>query len=162
MDVRIETATLDDVSAIYDIQVKAFTPLLEKYKDFDTNPANEPLERVVSRINNPDGDFHKVLYENVLIGAIYVFWKEEEYWISPMFILPAYQGKGIAQQALYAVEHLYPDAASWELATILEEERNCYFYEKAGYKKTGSIERLNQYTTIVFYKKPVDNQMRSK
>jgi RimJ/RimL family protein N-acetyltransferase len=154
MEISIEKATNLDADAIFDIQVKAFKPLLEKYKDYETNPANENLERVYTRINYPNGGFYKILANNIIVGAIRVFWKEDEqFWISPMFILPEYQGKGFAQKAIILIEGKFPQAVSWELATILEEERNCYLYEKMGYTKTGVNKQLNENTTLIFYKK---------
>ncbi|MEW9676321.1 GNAT family N-acetyltransferase [Lentibacillus sp. L22] len=155
MDVILEKATNDDAQSIFDMQVKAFMPLLEKYKDYDTNPANETIDRVFKRINNPNGGFYKILVDNILVGAICVIRKESVHWISPMFILPKYQGKGIAQKAIISVEKMFIKATSWELATILEEERNCYLYEKMGYIKTGVIKKLDENTTLIFYKKIV-------
>jgi GNAT superfamily N-acetyltransferase len=160
LNIRLEKATNIDAQAIFDIQVKAFKPLLEKYKDYQTNPANETVERVITRINNPNGGFYKIIVENNLVGAICARWKENfQFWISPMFILPAYQGKGIAQKVLGLVEEMYPQAGSWELATILEEERNCYLYEKMGYTKTGTQRKLNENTTLIFYKKLKGNKL---
>lgn len=154
MEVRLEKATSSDAEGIFDIQVNAFMPLLEKYKDYQTNPANETIDRVITRINNTQGGFFKIIVDNHLVGAICVLRKEDEqFWISPMFILPEYQGKGIAQRAITLVEKLFPQAISWELATILEEERNCYLYEKMGYIKTGVRKNLNENTTLIFYKK---------
>ncbi|WP_280771713.1 GNAT family N-acetyltransferase [Salipaludibacillus daqingensis] len=154
MEVRLEKATDNDAQSILDIQVKAFLPLLNKYKDYETNPANETIERVITRINKPNGSFYKILAENNFVGAICVNWKEDvQFWISPMFILPAYQGKGIAQKAVTLMEEMFPQATSWELATILEEERNCYLYEKMGFNKTEVSKKLNDHTTLIFYKK---------
>lgn len=154
MNVSLERATEEDAQEIFDIQVKAFLPLIEKYKDYDTNPANETIERVIKRINNPSGGFYKVLVNNKLVGAIYVYWKEEvQFWISPMFILPIEQGKGIAQRVINMLEEMFPQAVTWELATILEEERNCYLYEKMGYIRTGISVELNKDATLIFYKK---------
>lgn len=154
LDIRLEKAVNLDAKAIFDIQVNAFMPLLEKYKDYQTNPANETIDRVITRINNPKGGFFKILVDNHLVGAICVLWKvDKQFWISPMFILTEYQGKGIAQRAIALVEKLFPQAFSWELATILEEERNCYLYEKMGYIKTGVKKELNEQTTLIFYKK---------
>lgn len=153
MEVRLEKATTNDAQAIFDIQVKAFRPLLDRYKDYETNPANETIERVIMRINRSDGGFYKIYTDDEFVGASCVFWKEEEFWISPLFILPSYQGKGIAQKAIILTEERFPQARTWELATILEEERTCYLYEKMGYNKTGISKKLNDNTTLVFYKK---------
>lgn len=154
MEVRLERATIEDAQVIYDSQVKAFMPLLEKYRDYETNPANETIERVISRISNPNGGFYKIVADNKLIGAICVVRKEDaQLWISPMFIVPSYQGKGIAQRSITLIEGMFPQAKSWELATILEEKINCYLYEKMGYSKTGVSKKLNNHATLVFYKK---------
>lgn len=73
--------------------------------------------------------------------------------ISPMFILPSYQGKGVAQKAITLIEDLFPQANTSELATILEGERNCYLYEKMGYNKTGVSKKLYDNATLIFYKR---------
>ncbi|MCI3918888.1 GNAT family N-acetyltransferase [Paenibacillus sp. TRM 82003] len=154
MEIRLEKATESDAEEIYDIQVKAFLPLLERYQDFETNPANETIDRVITRINNPQGGFYKIMIENAIVGAICVVYKEvrRDFWISPMFIHPEYQGKGLAQRSIELIRELFPEATTWELATILEEERNCYLYEKMGFIKTGVHKKLNDRTTLVFYK----------
>ncbi|WP_243840797.1 GNAT family N-acetyltransferase [Paenisporosarcina antarctica] len=127
---------------------------MEKYKDYDTNPANETIEDVIKRINKFSGGLYKIVYGNSLVGTICVVWKEDvQFWISPMSIIPAYQGKGIAQKTINLIEDMFPQAISWELATILEEERNCYLYEKLGYIKTGVSKKLNANATLIFYKK---------
>lgn len=69
--------------------------------------------------------------------------------------MPTYQGKGIAQKVMLLIEEMFSQATSWELATILEEERNCYLYEKMGYTKTGVRKKLNDHTTLVYYIKTV-------
>ena len=154
MEVTLEKAIESDAQSIYDIQVNAFLPLLEVYKDYNINPANETIERMITRINNPSGGFYKIIIDTILVGAISVLCKEDsQFWISPMFILPKYQGKGIAQKAITQIEKIFPQAVSWELATIAEEKRNCYLYEKMGFIKTGEIKRINDGMTLVYYKK---------
>jgi len=154
MEVTLEKANASDAQSLFDIQVNAFSPLLKVYKDYNTNPANETIERMITRINNPLGGVYKIKSDTILVGAISVWWKEEtEFWISPMFIQPKYQGQGIAQKAISQIEELFPQAVSWELATIAEEKRNCYLYEKMGFIKTGEIKKINDSTTLIYYKK---------
>ncbi|MGJ7921656.1 GNAT family N-acetyltransferase [Neobacillus sp. LXY-4] len=154
MGIRLEKAEEADAEAIFDIQVKAFMPLLVKYQDHQISPANETIDKVKERIKNPNGGFYKILFEDSLVGAICIYWRENlQFRISPMFIVPKYQGKKIAQNAILLIEEMFSEARSWELATILEEERNCYLYEKMGYIKTGLLKKINDKTTLVFYKK---------
>ena len=109
------------------------------------------------RINNPSSNFYKMIIDSRLVGAICISQKELPYkfWISPMFIHPIYQGKGIAQKVLILIEEMFPEARSFELATILEEERNCFLYEKMGYKRTEETKKLNDKTTLIYYKRKV-------
>lgn len=131
MDIRLEKATDKDAHAIFEIQVKAFIPLLKKYKDYDINQANETIDRIITKINRSEGGFYKILADNELVGAICVFWKEVvQFWISPMFILPTYQGIGIAQKAILLIEEMFPQATCWELATLLEEEKIVIYMKK--------------------------------
>ncbi|KPB03931.1 GNAT family N-acetyltransferase [Bacillus sp. CHD6a] len=155
MNFILEKATIDDAHSIFEMQVKAFMPMLEKYRDFDTNPANETVDKVLTRINNPNGDFYKIVIDDTIVGAICVVRKESSHWISPMFILPEFQGKGIAQKAIVSVEEKFMEATSWELATILEETRNCHLYEKMGYVRTNVIKKLNEHTTLIYYRKKI-------
>ncbi|TCM89720.1 RimJ/RimL family protein N-acetyltransferase [Paenibacillus sp. BK033] len=153
MNIKLEVAVEKDAELILDIQVRAFLPLLEKYQDFETNPANETIERVVKRIINPQGQVYKIIADGVLVGAICVVRKEDGvmFWIGPMFILPEEQGKGVAQKAVTLLMEMFPEVNSWGLATLLEEERNCYLYEKMGFTKTGDQKALNDKATLVFY-----------
>ena len=155
MEINLIKADEKDAADLFAIQRKAFMPLSEKYKDYDTNPANEEMDKMMRRLQNQNGTFYKIVFNNQLVGAINVLWREgaKEYRISPMFISPEYQGMGIAQSTIKMVEHYYPQAETWELATIKEEKRNCHLYEKMGYVQTGELRKLNEKTTLVFYKK---------
>lgn len=75
------------------------------------------------------------------------------YIVSPIFILPEHQEKGVAQKVFTMVEQIYDDAKSWKLGTILQEKGNCYLYEKIGYKNMGATKVIKDKMTMVFYEK---------
>ena len=60
--------------------------------------------------------------------------------------------KGLAQKTFEKIEQLH-GSDNWMLDTILQEEGNCYLYEKLGYKRTGKIENINERMDIVYYEK---------
>ncbi len=72
--------------------------------------------------------------------------------ISPIFILPEFQGKGIAQKAIRLCEEMH-GSGNWELDTILQEPKNCHLYEKMGYRQTGRTQVINERLTLTFYEK---------
>ncbi|MEK3808559.1 GNAT family N-acetyltransferase [Bacillus sp. FSL H8-0547] len=146
-------AVIEDSEMLHSGQVSAFKPLLERYRDFDTSPANEPISKVRSRIR--EGHFYKVMADGQFAGAIRIKRGEEteSHWISPMFILPEWQGRGFAARTIQLAAEKYPEAGKWELATILEEEKNCRVYEKAGFTRTGVKKKLNDAATLVYFEK---------
>lgn len=156
MEISLIKSGLDDVETIHAMQIKSFMPLFEKYQDFETSPANEPLEKVVNRINQSFTDYYIIKSEDIAIGGIRIVKKDiGVFRVSPIFILPEYQGKGIAQKVFEIVEQIYIDARMWELDTILQEQGNCYLYEKLGYIKTGKTEVINDKMTLVYYEKHI-------
>ncbi|WP_373280688.1 GNAT family N-acetyltransferase [Paenibacillus pini] len=91
---------------------------------------------------------------NIPVRAIRIVRKDNNtFRVSPVFILPEHQGKGFAQKVFSMIEDIYNDAVIWELDTILQEQGNCYLYEKLGYQKTGEIKEINEKMTIVYYEK---------
>lgn len=152
--VKLEKANITNCEEIHALQVKSFQALLNKYNDIFTNPAAESIERIIKRMNQKNTDYYFIQLENINIGAIRVGRLDNNTCrISPMFILPEFQGNGYAQQALAEVEALYPQANGWQLDTIKEEAKLCHLYEKMGYKRTGKEEVLQENMTIVYYAK---------
>ena len=154
MRISLKKASIRDAEAIYRLQVESFLPLLRKYRDYETNPANEDVERVINRLKQPHTTYYFIILDGVQIGAIRIIYNDEvrRARISPMFIVPEHQGKGYGQDALALVEEVV-DAECWELDTILQEEGNCYFYKKIGYRRTGVTREINDRMTIVSFVK---------
>ncbi len=154
MNINLIKAKVDDAELIHGMQVTSFLPLLQKYQDYDTNPANEAVEKVIERINQSFTDYYIIIENEVPVGGIRIVkLKDRRYRISPVFVLPEYQGRGIAQEIFKEIENLYRDAAVWELTTIKQESGNCYLYEKIGYRQTGWTQIVNDSMTLVAYEK---------
>jgi len=155
MEIKLEKATIENVEEIHQMQIKSFKSLLEKYKDYDTNPGNENIERIIQRFYQEFTDYYIIKMDNISVGAIRVVRLENDQKcrVSPIFILPEYYNKGIAQKVFEIIEERYKPKNGWILDTILQEKGNCYLYEKIGYKKTGQIEYINDNMNIVFYEK---------
>mgnify|MGYP003292595888 FL=1 len=168
MKIELKRASIQDAEFIWHMQVEAFADLLEKYKDYDTSPGCEPLEKVQMRLNQPFTYFYLICGENAstqrergeaacfdILGAIRVIDKKEagkKKKISPIFVKKEYRGMGIAQKAIALAEEMH-GSDNWELDTILQEAGNCYLYEKMGYKTTGETKVINERLTLVFYEK---------
>ena len=153
MLVTLARAEERDVPLLWKMQVRAFEPLLRKYQDDSTNPACESLEKVTARFRHPCTDYYLVYADGDPVGGVRVVRREGgRCRISPLFVVPEYQGRGIAQAVLRQLEALYPEV-QWELNTILQETGNCHLYEKMGYRRTGEYEKINERMTLVYYRK---------
>ena len=155
MKIDLIRASLKDTKEIWEMQVKSFKNFLDKYQDFETNPANESISNVEMRLKQNFTFFYFIFVDNKKVGAIRVVdYKERDRnkRISPIFVLPEYRNKGIAQSAIKICEEIHGET-NWELSTILQEKGNCYLYEKLGYHPIGKTQVINDRLTLIFYEK---------
>ncbi len=152
--IEIIKAKRTDLEIIHKMQVESFLPSLEKYKDYEVSPACETLEHVLEKYNQVFTTYWLIKNQKDTVGAFRIVrFKDKVYRISTIFILPSMQGRGIGQEVFNLIEKEYQDAERFVLDTILEEKRNCYFYEKLGYVKTGEIKKIKGGMNIVYYEK---------
>lgn len=154
MQITLTRAFESDCILIHKMQQDAFKPLLEKYKDYETNPGAESLLRIKQRMEQSFSDYYFIQLNSHIIGAVRIARDVKDTGrISPMFILPEYQGKGYAQQAMKQIELFYPDVNTWELDTIKQEQKLCHLYEKMGYRAAGKEVEIQEGMTIIYYVK---------
>ena len=154
MAVTLRKATREEIETLWQMQVEAFSALLEKYQDHEINPGAESLIRVTEKFDQPYTTYYFILLGDTAVGAVRVVDKKDgsRKRISPLWIMPEHRGNGYAQQAITALETLCgPD--HWQLDTILQEKGNTHLYEKMGYVRTGKIEHVKENMDIVFYEK---------
>lgn len=152
-EIQLEKVPLENVERLWQMQQAAFVELLARYQDMDTNPACETLECVRGKMMQPDSAFYWIKQGDTPVGGIRVVLRENESKrISPLFVLPQYRNRGIAQQAITLAEGLYGEK-DWVLDTILQEPGNRHLYEKMGYHPTGETKEINDKMTLIFYKK---------
>ncbi|MBQ5995906.1 MAG: GNAT family N-acetyltransferase [Clostridia bacterium] len=154
MNIELISAIESDINTIWQMQVESFAELLEKYQDYETNPAAESCERIRQRFEQPFTHYYFIMADNEIVGFIRIVDKKDDSKkrISPIGILPKYRNKGYAQAAIRVVEEIH-GADNWSLDTIITEQANCYLFEKMGYRKTSKTEKINDKLTLVFYEK---------
>ncbi len=154
MNIELKKVTREDIETVWKMQVEAFTGLLEKYQDFDTSPAAEPIDKVIARFEQPWTTYFFIVAEGENVGAVRVVDMKDgsRKRISPIWIMSEYRNKGYAQDTILAVEEIY-GSDNWCLDKILQEKGNLHLYEKMGYHQTGRVEKINDRMDIVFYEK---------
>ena len=151
---KLIRANINDCEKIWKMQKEAFADLLEKYQDYQTSPANEPVEKIKAKLLDNFTYFYFIYDEDALVGAVRVVHRNDSSRkrIAPIFIMKEFRGKGLAQKTFEEIEKIH-GSDNWSLDTILQETGNCYLYEKLGYKKTGFTEKINDRMDIVYYEK---------
>ena len=154
MSIELKPITREDIATVWKMQVEAFQELLDKYQDFDTSPASEPVDKVLARFEQPWTTYFFIMANGEKAGVIRVVDKKDgsRKRISPIWIMPEFRNRGYAQQAILAAEKIY-GSAHWCLDTILQEKGNLYLYEKLGYHRTGRVDKINDKMDIVYYEK---------
>lgn len=155
--VALEPVRDEELRQLYDMQIQSFMPLYEKYQDAGS-PAVEAFERIQARAAAAGRQYYFILKDGARIGGVNVAVRADAeghtvHWISPLFILPRYQGQGIGWAAIQHVFRLYPDAVCWRLDTILQEAGNCHLYEKCGFVRIGEPRPVNDRMTLVDYER---------
>ena len=157
--IELKLITREDAECLHKLQIEAFMPLYEKYQDDATSPAKESLETITKKIVDDNSDFYFILFSGEKAGAVRVKWHKGQKvhknvnWISPIFVIPKFQNKGIASNVIKQLFDIYPNTIEWWLSTIKQEEKNCHLYEKCGFVRTGDEIVVNENMTLVFYVK---------
>lgn len=160
-DIKLVLAKPGDENIIQSMKYSAFLPLYERYKDDETTPVKEPIDKVIAHLNSADTDYYIITADSEPVGAVRVVDdglenSEHICRISPLFILPEYQNKGIGYKIINMIFDMYENADVWRLSTIKQEKGNCHLYEKCGFEQTGNETVINDDMTIVYYEKRVN------
>lgn len=155
MNITLKRADISDAETIWKMQVEAFSEMYSRYRDDETSPAAEPLEKTEARLGQPFTYYYLICSDGDTVGAVRVIdFKEPDRpkRISPIFILPGHRGGGAGIAAVREAERIH-GSTGWELDTILEEESNVRFYKKLGYIMTDELTKVNDRMTLVVFRK---------
>ena len=152
--VKLEEVKPDELRQMYEMQIESFMLLYEKYHDAGS-PAIDRFERVKARALRPNHKYYFIVMDGARVGAINLGHNDTEEkkvsYISPIFIRPKYQNRGIGYAAIQKSFAMFPDVKCWKLETILQEKLNCHLYEKCGFVRVGEEKPVNEAMTLIDY-----------
>lgn len=153
-EIQLVLAAEQDAEVIHEMKYEAFLPLYEKYQDDETSPVKETKENLLMKMRQEGSDYYLIKCREENAGAVRVVERGEGiFYISPVFVLPQYQNRGIGGAVIQTLFQKYPQAVTWRLDTILQEAGNCHLYEKCGFVRTGKEKPVNAQMTLVDYEK---------
>ena len=165
MNISIRPTTASEAEILADIQKAAFLPLYEKYHD-KGSPYLRGAEDILRRLNKHNRYF-TILCNGEIVGGIFYRCngtrplnhkiEEGEYYLCRVYVHPSWQGNGIASQAIMLCEKEFPDAKAFHVDFPQDMEKNRRCYEKAGYRDTGEVLRIEGSPALAVYTKIIDN-----
>ena len=140
---RLVRANVRDCEKIWSLQIEAFADLLAKYQDYETSPGNEPKENIQAKLLDEFTFFYFIYHEDEIAGAVRVVDRKDgnRKRIAPIFIMKKFRNRGLAQKTFEEIERIH-GINHWMLDTILQEEGNCYLYDRASRKSVYAPEEV--------------------
>ncbi len=158
--VKLVEVREEEIPELHRMQVESFMPLYEKYHDAGS-PAIEPVERIKKRFDVPNRTYYFIMKDGARVGAINIGHNDPNEkkvaFISPLFVLPQFQNRGIGYTAIMKAFELLPGVKCWKLETILQEQGNCHLYEKCGFVRVGEEKPVNEAMTLIDYERVADD-----
>lgn len=162
-ELKLILATEKDAELIHQLKNEAFMPLYNKYHDDETSPVTEDIGRDIWRIKREGSDYYIIQLNSEKIGGVRIAncvgnydYEEGVFYISPLFIIPKFQNRGLGFAVIQKVFEMYSHATKWRLDTILQEKANCHLYEKCGFLRVGDEKIINEFMTLIDYEKIVE------
>ena len=151
---KLVRANVNDCEKYMENANRSFFRFVRKISRLWNKSWNEAKERIEAKLSQEFTYFYYIFDGDNLVGAIRVVDKKDgsRKRVAPVFVMKEFRNKGLAQKAFEEVEKIHGHD-NWKLDTILQEEGNCYLYEKLGYKRTGLVENINDKMDIVYYEK---------
>ena len=158
--IKLVEVSEEEIPELYEMQVKSFMPLYEKYHD-EGSPAIETIERIKKRFAVENRKYYFIMKDGAKAGVINIGHNDPNEkkvsFISPIFVLPEFQNQGIGYIAIQKAFEILPDVTCWKLDTIMQEPANCHLYEKCGFVRVGEEKPVNDVMTLVDYELNMDD-----
>ena len=150
----------EEIPELHRMQVESFMPLFEKYHDAGS-PAIEPVERIRKRFAIKSRKYYFIMKDGIRVGAVNIGHNDPNEkkvaFISPLFVLPQFQNRGIGYNAIMKAFEMRPEVSCWKLETILQEKGNCHLYEKCGFVRVREEKPINDVMTLIDYERVADD-----
>ncbi|QOD85987.1 GNAT family N-acetyltransferase [Weissella viridescens] len=132
---QLVQATAADLPIIVRFYHQCFKSLYEKYHDDATSPYLETSDSISQKLTAPHSAFYFIQTPSQKVGLIRIIFdsSKSNARISPLMIVPEFEGQHYAQQALHLIEEYFSNIETFEIDTIKQEAKLLHLYTKCGY-----------------------------
>lgn len=148
---EIVKANFDDLSQILELQKLCYNENAERYNDYQIPPLIQTLDDLESEYQTIV--ILKAIENNIIIGSIRAYEKNNTCYIGRVIVHPDYQNRGIGANLMSEIEKHFSDVSKFELFTGFKDEKNLNFYKKLGYQQFKEEKQPNEFIMIYLEKK---------
>lgn len=148
---KMETASVEDVPELLELQYKAFRPVAESVNWLDAPNLTETVEHALGEF--PKYTTLKMLSDDgKIIGSVRGRVEDGSLYIGRLMVLPEYQKHGYGRILLHEIQSVLSHNRAW-LDTCGELPKTVAFYEREGFRKFATKLFENGHTWISMEKK---------
>ena len=129
---QIQTATINDVPDILELQHKAFLPVGEVLNWLDAPNITETIETALEAFPNFTV-LKMVVDDGKIVGSVRGKVDDGSLFIGRLMVLPEYQRNGYAKELLHKIQEVLPHNRVW-LETTSDITSTYTFYEREGFR----------------------------
>ncbi|MCU6713016.1 GNAT family N-acetyltransferase [Paenibacillus sp. J5C_2022] len=148
----ITEAEKTDLSAILQLQYKAYQSEAELYNDYEIQPLRQSLKEIEEEFEQCL--ILKAVRDDRIIGSVRATVLGETCKIGKLIVDPYAQNQGIGTALMKAVEKSCTNVKRLELYTGYKSEKNLHLYEKLGFKAYKQ-EKVHERLSFVYLCKDV-------
>ena len=133
----ISRADAIDAGAMLKGQKLAFDSIARKHSHMDMPPMCETLEDIALALKSCV--VFNAKEDGKVIGSVRCEEKDGACYISRLWVLPEYQGRGLGHALMYEAEEEFTHLPAYKLFTGSESEETIEFYKERGYHETKRV-----------------------
>jgi GNAT superfamily N-acetyltransferase len=131
--IKVETASIDDLTEILELQIRAYRSEAEIYNDFSIEPLVETPLELQNQFKHKT--FLKAVLDGIIVGSVRGYLKGKTVHIGRLAVEPHFQNRGFGTQLIWSIEAYFPSAERYELFTGNKSVNNLRLYVSRGYKE---------------------------
>ena len=151
MNYQILTASVEDLSAILDLQKLCYRSEAALHNDFAIPPLTQTLDSIQDDFKQGTL-FLKVEYKTIIIASVRGRSHDGTAYIGRLIVKDEFQNNKIGQTLMKAIEDQFSNCRRFELFTGHKSEKNISLYRKLGYAEF-KRQFVNDNLTLVYLEK---------
>ena len=152
-ELTISQAGPEDLETILSLQKECYISEAELYNDFNIQPLTQTIESIKDEFQSGTL-FLKGIIDNKIVASVRASVKDDTSYIGKLVVNTAFQGKGIGQKMMNAIEKEFDNCKQYELFTGHKSEKNIYLYKKLGYTEY-KRQAINDHLTLIYMNKKI-------